>query len=79
MRSARQSKWKRIVLAARNQRSEAVAYPRDQLKTYYATSICTRIQKNINLLSLEVLRARASCDSPKGKPVLVFFWAHWVR
>ena len=67
------------VLAARNQRSEAVAYLRDQLKTYYATSIRTRIQKNINLLSLEGKPAPAlqNVTLPKGKPVLVFFWAHW--
>ena len=39
------------VLATRGQRTEAVTYLQDQLKTYYATSIRTRIQKNINLLT----------------------------
>ncbi len=67
------------VLAARNQRAEAITYLQDQLKTYYGTSIRTRIQKNINLLSMEGKLAPAlqSVTLVKGKPVLLFFWAHW--
>lgn len=67
------------VLAARDQRTEAVTYLQDQLKTFYATSIRTRIQKNINLLSLEGKRAPALRNAvlPRGKPALIFFWAHW--
>jgi thiol-disulfide isomerase/thioredoxin len=67
------------VLAARGDRSTAVAYLDTQLNTYYATSIRTRIQKNIWLLSLEgqpaptLLKAKL----PKGQPALLFFWAHW--
>src|SRR6266404_3625820 len=66
-------------LAARGQRAEAVTYLREQLKTYYATSIRARIQKNINLLSMEVKLAPAleNVSLPKGKPALLFFWAHW--
>src|SRR5215475_9162027 len=41
------------VLAARHQRTEAVIYLQDQLNLYRTTSINARIQKNINLLSLE--------------------------
>src|SRR5712692_681888 len=41
------------VLAATGKRTEAITYLQDQLKTYYATSIRTRIQKNINLLTME--------------------------
>ena len=53
------------------------------------TSIRTRIQKNINLLSLEGRAAPALEEreflgvkpapllSFRGKPVLLFFWAHW--
>jgi thiol-disulfide isomerase/thioredoxin len=67
------------VLAARNQRTEAVAYLQDQLKTYYATPIRARIQKNLNLLTLEGKPAPPleNVSLPKGKPVLIFFWAHW--
>lgn len=67
------------VLADRSQRSEAITYLRDQLKRYYATSIRTRIQKNINLLTMEGKPAPAleSVALPKGEPTLLFFWAHW--
>jgi thiol-disulfide isomerase/thioredoxin len=77
------------VLAARGERDQAVLYLRDQLKRYGATSIHARIQKNINLLSLEGKPAPqlnvAQFLGPKpaplselhGKPVLLFFWAHW--
>jgi thiol-disulfide isomerase/thioredoxin len=67
------------VLAARGQRTEAVSYLQEQLKTYRATSINARIQKNINLLSLEGKPAPAleNVSLPKGKPALLFFWAHW--
>ena len=68
------------MLAARNQRTEAITYLREQLKTFYATSIRARIQKNINLLThgrQAGSGAGASVTLPKGKPVLIFFWAHW--
>jgi thiol-disulfide isomerase/thioredoxin len=67
------------VLTTRGQRAEAIAYLRDQLKTYYATPIRPRIQKNINLLSLEGKHAPAleRVTIPAGKPALLFFWAHW--
>lgn len=67
------------VLVTRGQRAEAVTYLREQLKTYYATPLRPRIQKNINLLSLEGKRAPALVGAtiPPGKPALLFFWAHW--
>jgi thiol-disulfide isomerase/thioredoxin len=67
------------ILAARHQRTEAVTYLQDELKKYYATSIRTRIQKNLNLLSMEGKPAPALQKAvlPKGKPALLFFWAHW--
>lgn len=67
------------VLAAHNQRTEAVSYLQDQLKKFYATSIRARIQKNLNLLTMEGKPAPAlqNVSLPKGKPVLIFFWAHW--
>ena len=67
------------VLAARGQTSEAVTYLTDQFAKYRTTSISVRIQKNIHLLSLEGKPAPAlhGVSLPKGKPALLFFWAHW--
>jgi thiol-disulfide isomerase/thioredoxin len=67
------------ILVTRGQRAEAITYLREQLKTYYATPLRPRIQKNIHVLSLEGKRAPAleGATIPAGKPVLVFFWAHW--
>jgi thiol-disulfide isomerase/thioredoxin len=77
------------VLAARGDRSAAVAYLRAERVKYATTSIRTRIQKNINLLSLEGKLAPALDEHEflgatprplallKGKPVVLFFWAHW--
>lgn len=75
--------------AATGARSEAVGYLRRELKTYSKTSMTKRIQKNINLLSLEGTKSPAldlseslgpkpfSLDEVKGKVAIVFFWAHW--
>jgi thiol-disulfide isomerase/thioredoxin len=77
------------VLAARGQRTQAVALLRSALTTYGNTSIHDRIQKNLNLLSFQgriapVLRSDQFLGAPlpaatqlKGSPVLLFFWAHW--
>ena len=73
-------------LARQSQRADAVSYLRAQLKTYYGTAIRTRIQKNLNLLSMEGKPAPALNSTvwlgskpplTKGRPVLLFFWAHW--
>jgi thiol-disulfide isomerase/thioredoxin len=76
-------------MAARGERSSAIEYLQRELKAYGTTSIRTRIQKNINLLSLEGKPAPAihsteylgprtpALSSLKGKPALLFFWAHW--
>jgi thiol-disulfide isomerase/thioredoxin len=70
------------VLAARGESAEAVEFLRGEMKTYAATSLRERIQKNINLLSMEgkpapALEAAPSFASLRGKAVLLFFWAHW--
>jgi thiol-disulfide isomerase/thioredoxin len=76
-------------LAAQGQRTQAVALLRTALQTYGKTSIQARLQKNLNLLSLQGKQAPAlKSDSflgaklplaaeLKGEPVLLFFWAHW--
>ncbi len=77
------------VLAARGQRTQAVALLQSALRTYGNTSIHDRLQKNLNLLSFQgkvapALKADqflgAKLPLPaqlKGSPVLLFFWAHW--
>lgn len=66
-------------LAATGRRSEAVTYLAQQEKAFAATSIAARIQKNLLLLTLEGKPAPAleGVAFPKGKPALLFFWAHW--
>ena len=77
------------VSAALGARSEAVLVLQRELDTYMGTSLVKRIQKNINLLSLEG-KAALPIDvseylGPKplalaelrGKVVILFFWAHW--
>jgi thiol-disulfide isomerase/thioredoxin len=77
------------VLAARGARGEAIVFLRHELATYRNTSIATRIQKNINLLSLEGKPAPpldvtqwlgpkpVPLGQLRGRPILLFFWAHW--
>jgi thiol-disulfide isomerase/thioredoxin len=77
------------VLAALGKRAEAVAFLRHELAAYRNTSIAPRIQKNINILTLEGKPAPpleisdwlgpkpVPLDQWKGHPVLLFFWAHW--
>jgi len=76
-------------LAAQGKRIQAVTVLQSALHTYGSTSIRARLQKNLNLLSLEgkpapALRAEQFLGSKppvlaqlKGSPVLLFFWAHW--
>jgi thiol-disulfide isomerase/thioredoxin len=78
------------ILNAGGDTAAAIEYFRGELKTYGSTSIGERIQKNINLISLEGKPAPAldardwigtkqppSLAAFKGKAVLLFFWAHW--
>jgi thiol-disulfide isomerase/thioredoxin len=78
------------VAAERGQRSEAIAFLERELEAYRNSSLVKRIQKNINLLTLEGHAAPAlnrserigPVDPPsmadlKGKVVVLFFWAHW--
>jgi len=77
------------VLTARGERADAVDFLRQQLASFGSTSIGERIQKNLNLLSLEgkpappLEEADWLGEKPpplaalRGHPVLLFFWAHW--
>jgi len=74
---------------AQGRRSEAVAFLKEQSQNYQGTTVETRIQKNLNLLSLEgkpmpaldaadhVNGVRLDPGSLKGKVALFYFWAHW--
>ncbi|OFW30290.1 MAG: hypothetical protein A3H97_09405 [Acidobacteria bacterium RIFCSPLOWO2_02_FULL_65_29] len=77
------------VRGQRGQRSDAVYFLQRQLEIYKDTSIHKRIQKNVNLLSLDGQRAPAldrseflgspppTLEALKGKVLVLFFWAHW--
>ena len=78
------------VMAATGNRSEAVYFLQRELDEYKNTSIRTRIQKNLHLLSLEGRPAPAyqvteyvgatrppTLAELRGKPVMLFLWAHW--
>ncbi len=74
---------------ATGDRTGAVEFLRAQRERYRGTSIETRIQKNVMLLSLEgqpfpVLDVEhhigvtlPSADGLRGHVVVAFFWAHW--
>lgn len=76
-------------MSQRGERGDALAFLHKELLAYRNTSIRTRIQKNINLIDLVGKPAPAleervylgpkppTLASLKGKPVLLFFWAHW--
>jgi thiol-disulfide isomerase/thioredoxin len=75
------------LLAAREGRGAAVRFLESELANAKATSLRSRISKNIDLLSLEghpalpldlseyVGAAPSSLESLRGKPVLLYFWA----
>jgi thiol-disulfide isomerase/thioredoxin len=79
------------VSANRGARSDAIVLLERELNTYRSTSLSKRIQKNINLLTLEghpapALELSESMGAPlsgataqalAGKVVILFFWAHW--
>ena len=76
-------------LAGHGQKAQGIALLRSALRTYGDTSIGARLHKNLNLLTFvgqpaPALRSQEFLGLPsaslallKGKPVLLFFWAHW--
>lgn len=77
-------------LAAQNRRDEAVVFLQAELKRWQGTSIRDRVQKNLNLLTLEGKPVPAldvsqgvgsvrplPLSAHRGHPVLIFLWAHW--
>ncbi len=77
------------VLGQQGQRADGIRLLQRSLEEFGTTSIRTRLQKNVNLLSLEGTPAPAYATAEfvgerpptladlKGKTVLLFFWAHW--
>ena len=78
-----------LATAGQGRRSEGVMYLRQEIERYKNTSIVMRLNKNLNVLSLEGQPALAWDSSEylgpqpptlaelKGKPVVLFLWAHW--
>jgi thiol-disulfide isomerase/thioredoxin len=78
-----------LALAGQGKRSEAIMTLQRELEQYKGTSIVMRLNKNVNLLSLEGQPALPWASTEwlgpkpptaaelKGKPVVIFLWAHW--
>jgi thiol-disulfide isomerase/thioredoxin len=76
-------------LAGQGRRSEGLMLLQREIQQYKGTSITTRLNKNVNLLSLEGQPALSWASTEwlgpkpptaaelKGKPVVIFLWAHW--
>ena len=78
-----------LALAGQGKRSEAIMTLQREIEQFKGTSIIMRLNKNVNLLSLEGQPAfpidvdgvagteAATLAELKGKPVVLFLWAHW--
>jgi thiol-disulfide isomerase/thioredoxin len=77
-----------LALAGQGKRSEAIMTLQREIEQFKGTSIIMRLNKNMNLLSLEGqpafplvssewLGPKSSLADLKGKPVVLFLWAHW--
>ena len=77
-----------LALAGQGKRSEAIMTLQREIEQYKGSSIIMRLNKNMNLLGLEGqpafpidstegLGPRTTLAALKGKPVVLFLWAHW--
>lgn len=78
-----------LALAGQNRRSEGLMLLQREVERFKDTSIVMRLNKNVNLLSLEGQPALPWASTEwlgpkpptpaelKGKPVVLFLWAHW--
>ncbi len=88
-RSGRLTRCRRRRLAEQHKTQAAIQLLQTALRTWRGTSITDRLQKNINVLTLQgkpapLLRETewigakpAALAALRGKVVLLFFWAHW--
>lgn len=65
------------LMAARGERDKAIAFLESQRPLWHTWRVQSRIEKNIDLLTLEGKPAPELDPSYRGKPVLLFLWAHW--
>lgn len=64
--------------AARDGRGAALKFLEAEYARAKDTELRCRIRKNVNLLSLEGQPApEMTATVPKGRPAVLFFWAHW--
>ena len=78
-----------LALMGQNRRSEGLMLLQREIERFKGTSIIMRLNKNVNLLSLEGEPALSwsstewlgvkppTAEELKGKPVVLFLWAHW--
>ena len=76
-------------MAGQGRRSEAIMHLQREIEQYKGTSIIMRLNKNMNLIGLEGQPAfpvtskewlgpkPPTMTELKGKPVVIFAWAHW--
>ena len=62
---------------ARDGRGAALKFFEAEYARAKDTELRCRIRKNVNLLSLEGQPAPEGAAVPKGRPAVLFFWAHW--